>query len=277
MLTALLLTSTLVWTEVGTKRALVCDLAELEPCLAQLSPSVRSQLPTSMAAVIQNMGLRSAMVLPLNDARVAGLVLQNASAPVQSPSAFLDGESHALSLMRQTELTLWHELGHLHNLALRGDALPGELSPYQHEWLADLYLVWRSVRESGELTLAWQQYHRRNLEVLADTANLSHWSSPILSQVLARYDVSTLLGFADYRDFVQDCYSSLSLLSQDELAEFSSLLQRTFGPGTVQPLPGYMFWRRPALGHLLRPTLTALVGEASAEGWLARQGMLPKS
>ncbi|MCD8475287.1 MAG: hypothetical protein LRY40_00435, partial [Shewanella fodinae] len=62
-------------------------------------------------------------------------------------------------------------------------------------------------------------------------------------------------------DFVSDFFPNLQRYDKDAIAEFSSLLQRVFGAGSVLPLPDYMFWRRPALGAVLKPTLVRLMGQ----------------
>ncbi|WP_244623405.1 hypothetical protein [Shewanella salipaludis] len=274
---ALALASGLYWTQVGSAQALVCPVSLLSLCLEELSPEVRRQLPDSESKILGAMGLRSAMVMPTSDAECAGLVLVNDNGDRTSLSVNLGGEGYSLPLTRQHELTLWHELGHLQNLALRGTVLPLELRPYQHEWLADIYLVWRSVHETGSLDLAWQQYHRRNLAVLADVTNMSHWSPPVLRQLLEKYDAGQLMGFGHYADFLKASYPLLRQYDADALGEFSSLIQRTFGPGAVQDLPRYIFWRKARLGYYLQPTLRALMGPNAADAWLTQAAMQPLS
>lgn len=285
ILAAAAVISGLYWTDVGDKQALVCPIEIVSQCMQMLTPAVRQQLPTSDAQIRRIMGLRTAMVMPANDTNFAGLVLVNTHVHIAELSAYLTTNTapdtrtqrYPLALVHQEQVSLWHELGHLINLGLMGDELPAKLTPYQHEWLADVYALWRSVQETNELTLAWQQYHRRNLDVMGDVANMSHWSPPMLIQVLTEYDISQIRQFTKYPDFIRTLYPTLVQYSADELAEYASLLQRTFGPGVVQPLPDYMFWRKSALGRYLAPTLTTLLGPQAGNTWLTQHGMLTES
>ncbi|ABZ78092.1 conserved hypothetical protein [Shewanella halifaxensis HAW-EB4] len=267
------MTSGFLWTDIGPKQALVCELHQLEACAAQLPPSARNQLPTRLNDLEYLLGQRGAMVLPLRHADIAGLVITDfRSLPNQQTINW--GVGHfALPLKQQALLTYWHELGHLYAI----DALsrPGQTitSPYQHEWLADLYLVWRIARETQSFELAWQQYHRRNLAVMADSEFMSHWSVPVLAQVLERYSVEQLQQFSHFHQFWADVSPKLQLHDTDTLNEFSSLIQRTFGAGTVQPLPSYMYWRKPKLGEYLKPTLVEVMGQSEATDWLSSQQM----
>ncbi|MCL1137613.1 hypothetical protein [Shewanella pneumatophori] len=262
-----------IWTEIASKKALVCELHQFSLCLAQLPDSARALLPLPASHYTQLLGKRGAMVLPLRHAQVAGVVLTDFK-QLPSQQTINWGVGHfSLPLKRQAELTYWHELGHLYAI----DALSqeGEVikSQYQHEWLADLYLVWRIAVETQSTELAWQQYHRRNIAMMADSEFMSHWSVPVLAQVLALYSAEQLAGFSNFRQFYADVSVKLELQDQDTLSEFSSLIQRTFGAGTVQPLPGYMYWRKPKLGEYLKPTLIALMGQDAAKKWLAQQQM----
>ncbi|MGX2962929.1 hypothetical protein [Shewanella sp. FeAMO] len=214
------------------------------------------------------------MSLPVEDDRIAGMVLWAPQYIPQSQSAIWNGQNHELPLQHQPQLTLWHELGHLEVKRLQGNVLPAELSELDHEWLADTYLAWRCAKEWNSLELVWQQYHRRNLAVISDIGNLSHWSSLYLIQVLRRYDQKKIAGFADFTTFVLDFYPVISSYSQDEVAEFSSLLQHLFSRNRRQALPGYMFWRREQLGKVLQPTLKQLVGTEIANRWLVKEKML---
>ncbi|MGL5047374.1 MAG: hypothetical protein ACRC6S_07390, partial [Shewanella sp.] len=231
-------------------------------------------LPTTLDQFKLDLGQRSAMVMPVQDRRIAGLVLVNEQLTPQVQLATVDRVTYQLPLLEQPQLTLWHELGHLENVALQGTVLPTQLSEYQHEWLADIYLVWRIARERGDLALAWQQYHRRNLEALTAPQHLSHWSSPMLMQVLNRYDAVQVARFTDYRDFLMDFYPNVTQLEPRLLGEYSSLMQRTFGASVMQPLPKYLFWRKADLGRYLQPTLVVLMGNEQAHHWLAQHSML---
>ncbi|QSX29379.1 hypothetical protein JYB88_14370 [Shewanella cyperi] len=254
---------------IAGKEALLCPLPQLQQCLASLQPGTRQQLPGEHE-ISRLLGGRSAMVLPLEDAKVAGLVLLAPERDASEQSAIIAGKTYVLPLARQSELTLWHELGHLEVQALRGSVLPVELTEYQQEWLADAYLLWRSVRETGELTLAWQQFHRRNLAVISDIGNISHWSSLLLIHLLKKYDLSVIAEYASFAAFCGDFYPDIPELQEAGLAEFSSLLQRTFGPGYSQPLPGYMYWRKPALAQVISPTLLRLMGKSATREWLEK-------
>ncbi|MCL1109794.1 hypothetical protein L2719_09580 [Shewanella schlegeliana] len=271
-ITAINMTSGL-WTDIGPKQALVCELHQLERCISQLPPSARNQLSTGLNKFKQLLGQRGAMVLPLRHGQIAGLVVTDFQ-QLPSQQTINWGVGHfSLPLKLQSQLTYWHELGHLYAI----DALSGQgqtiTSPYQHEWLADLYLVWRIARETQSLELAWQQYHRRNLAVMADSEFMSHWSVPILAQALKLYSVEQLNQFARFDQFWADISPKLRPHDTDTLNEFSSLIQRTFGAGTVQPLPGYMYWRKPALGRYLEPTLVEVMGQSAALQWLSSQQM----
>lgn len=274
MLMAALLSGSLFWTDVGPKQALICPPSELPQCLQQLPDRVKQQLPLSQQAFFDALGRRGAMSLPVEDDRIAGMVLWAPQYIPQSQSAIWNGQNHELPLQHQPQLTLWHELGHLEVKRLQGNVLPAELSELDHEWLADTYLAWRCAKEWNSLELVWQQYHRRNLAVISDIGNLSHWSPLYLIQVLRRYDQKKIAGFADFTTFVLDFYPIISSYSQDEVAEFSSLLQHLFSRNRRQALPGYMFWRREQLGRVLQPTLEQLLGTESANFLLFKEGML---
>ncbi|MGL5359851.1 MAG: hypothetical protein ACRDBI_09080, partial [Shewanella sp.] len=179
-----------------------------------------------------------------------------------------------LNLAEQPTLTLWHELGHLENLALQGEVLPAKLTPYQHEWLADVYLIWRIAKERGDFQLAWQQYHRRNLAALTQPQQLSHWSVPMMRQVLTDYGPTRVASFDYYRDFLADFYPKATQLAPPVLAEYAGLMQRTFAGGAQQALPQYLFWRKAELGRYLQPTFNELMGEAKATHLLGQHAML---
>ncbi|TCN88915.1 hypothetical protein [Shewanella fodinae] len=272
-----LLASALFWADVGPKQALVCPPAAINQCLSWLPLAVRQQLPSDSTRYSDALALRAAMAIPVSDSRVAGIVLWAPQQLADSQSALWNGRVYQLPLQQQPLLTLWHELGHLEIHRLQGTVLPAQLTPLEHEWLADCYMVWRSVRNSGNLVLAWQQYDRRNLGVISDINNLSHWSSLYLLPILTRYSAVQIAAFPSYADFVSDFFPNLQRYDKDAIAEFSSLLQRVFGAGSVLPLPDYMFWRRPALGAVLKPTLVRLMGATAAEHWLQQQRMWPQS
>ena len=263
-----------LWTDIGPKKALVCELQQLTSCIAKLPQSARSQLPIKLDELNHLLGQRGAMVLPLHHARIAGLVITDFTQLPKSQTINWGVGHFSLRLEQQALLTYWHELGHLYAIdALSRQGLTID-SEYQHEWLADLYLHWRIAKQTQSLDLAWQQYHRRNLAVMADSEFMSHWSVPVLAQAFELYSVEQLTQFASFDEFWLDISSKLRLYDSDTLNEFSSLMQRTFGAGTVQPLPGYMYWRKPALGRYLMPTLVELMGQGAAQDWLSSQQMI---
>lgn len=273
-LLALTLISSLTWVHVADKQALICPLAQLSQCLAVLPASVLAQLPHNQTQFKTAIGLRSAMVLPVQDSLFSGLILVNEQQTPAIQLANIDGITYQLALKEQTQLTLWHELGHLENQALQGSLLPEELTPYQHEWLADLYLIWCIANAKGQLDLAWQQYHRRNLAALTSPRHMSHWTSPMMLQVLEKYRVEQIVHYGQYRDFLADVYPNIVQIDPLVLREYSSLMQRTFGYTVLQPLPKYLFWRKPELGRYLTPTLTLLMGEEKVQAWLVQHSML---
>lgn len=274
-----------LWVATSDKKALVCDIEHWTTCLQQLPPLSLEKL--ELNGVKRSLGRQDAMVLPLKHPHIAGIVLlapgvalslvqplvQSARATLgnRQLSINVNGTLYPLMLEQQALLTLWHELGHLENIGLQGNVLPADLSAYQHEWLADLYVLWRSVNSSQGLTLAWQQYHRRNMALINDSANLSHWSAPQLQSVLQGSSVASITHFSSYHAFLREHYPSLTQLTDSELREYSSLVQRTFGPGAVQALPSYMFWRQVQLAKWLSPTLGALMGPKEAQTWLVEQ------
>lgn len=273
-LIALTLISSLTWVPIGDKQALICPLAQLSQCLATFPTQVRKQLPYSEALFKTELGLRSAMVLPIDDSHFSGLILVNERETPDFQLLNIDGTTYQYDLKEQAQLTLWHELGHLENIGLQGDILPNELTAYQHEWLADIYLIWRIAKAKGNLDLAWQQYHRRNLAALTSPQYMSHWTSPMMIQVLKKYQVSQIANYSQYRDFVVNFYSQITQIEPQNLREYSSLMQRTFGEAVLQPLPEYLSWRKPELGRFLAPTLIVLMGEAKAHDWLVQNSML---
>ncbi|WP_246033095.1 hypothetical protein [Shewanella canadensis] len=271
---ALALSVSLLWTDIGSKQAMICDLQSLQSCLDQLPSSVRHQLPANFSEFNQLLGQRGAMVMAVEDRSIAGLILTSPENIPESLSVNLSGSIVSFNLENQHQLTLWHEMGHLEAKELLDSGLIDELTPYMHEWLADCYLAWRVARETGSLGLIWQQYHRRNIDVMQNVTAMSHWTVPVLSQLLSRYTLQELMAFETFSDLMVDILPQLALLEPDSLAEFSSLLHRTFSTQVLQPLPNYMFWRKPDLGHYLEPTLIKLLGEDAAQHWLREQRML---
>ncbi|MFQ6370730.1 hypothetical protein [Shewanella sp. YIC-542] len=272
-----LLAATLFWVDVGPKQALVCPPAAIDACLAALPWDVQQQLPRDAGRYREALALRAAMAVAVVHEDVAGMVLWAPQRLAHSESAMWNNQVYQLPLQQQPELTLWHELGHLETKRLQGTVLPAKLTPLEQEWLADCYLLWRSARATGSLALAWQQYHRRNLAVMSHIENLSHWSALYLLPVLRHYTVAKLAAFTRFDDFAADFFPRVERYDADAIAEFSSLLQRVFSAASLQPLPDYMFWRRPALGRILQPTLVHLMGRQAANSWLQQQHMPPLS
>lgn len=270
----LTLGASLLWADIGSKQALVCDMESFQSCLHQLPSSVRHQLPANVSEFNQILGQRGAMVMAVEDSTIAGVILLSPENLPGSLSVNLSGSIVSLNLENQQEITLWHEMGHLEANILQNSGLIDELTPYMHEWLADCYLAWRVAQEKRNLGLIWQQYNRRNIDVMQSVDNMSHWTVPVLSQLLSRYSLQELMAFETFSDLMSDLLPQLELPDPDSLAEFSSLVHRTFSTEVLQPLPNYMFWRKPALGHYLEPTLTKLLGEQAAEHWLIEQKML---
>ncbi|GGP46242.1 hypothetical protein [Shewanella saliphila] len=259
------------FTDIANKRALVCYVTTLSDCLQMLPTHLRQQTVFSRAAIRNAIGYKSAMVLSAHDKAIAGVIVLNPNKDIAEQSGSIGLTTYQLPLKQQAQLTLWHELGHLYNIDLQQTLLPGSLSEYQHEWLADIYLLWRIAHHYPQLDLAWQQFHRRNLALINDSANLSHWSAPQLQIALTHYSIEQLQKFVRYEDFIAAVYPLMPLWSERDMAEFSSLIQRTFGAGVVQPLPGYMFWRQPKLVEVLSPTLEQLMGKGNAQLWLQQQ------
>lgn len=272
----LLLSSGFLWEDIAAQKALICERDTLATCLEVLPESARVQLPNSQLLQL-SMGARAAMVLPLLHREIAGVLVTDFDKLPHKRSVNWGAGHYSLALNRQDELTYWHELGHLEAIAAMQSLNLEINSTYQHEWLSDLYLVWRVANETNSVNLAWQQYHRRNIDVIANTEFMSHWSVPILAQALQRYSVKQLQSFDSFNAFLTDFWPLLTVPNDDSIAEFSSLIQRTFGAGTVQPLPGYMYWRKPDLGRYLEPTLIKIMGQSSAKRWLAEQSMQPET
>ncbi|QYK06022.1 hypothetical protein [Shewanella zhangzhouensis] len=258
---------------VAGKEVILCELAGIPSCLASLPQEVTAQLPADIPALL---GYRAALVTPVSHPAIAGVIVM---APERTPSresAIVSGALLELPLAEQFTLTLWHEIGHLEVRALQGSVLPDILSVREQEWLADAYLYWRVAKEKGSLTLAWQQFHRRNLQAINDVNQLSHWSSLYLLPLLNRYDAKELALFAEFGAFCQDFYPSLPQWSDEELQEFASLLHNLFQSGNTRNMPHYMYWRKPQLRPVLAPTLGLLMGPNNAHQWLSRQHMLIK-
>ncbi|MGP1720275.1 hypothetical protein [Shewanella frigidimarina] len=259
---------------IATKQALICSLSTLVRCIALLPASLQQQTAFSAANIRRAVGRKSAMVLVAEHHKIAGVIIINPANNMAEQTGVIGLKNYQLPLANQIQLTLWHEIGHLYNIALQGSILPSSLTEYQHEWLADLYLLWCIAQHYQQLDLGWQQFHRRNLALINDSGNLSHWSAPQLQIVLSHYDAQQLQDFIHYEDFLTAVYPLMPTWSPRDMAEFSSLVQRTFS--AVQSLPGYMFWRQPELIEVLSPTLERLMGKAETQRWLTNQFLTEK-
>lgn len=271
--TAFSLTTSLLLAPVDTKQVVLCETPLLKSCLQTLSVDVRGQLPASVDEIKQLLGQRGAMVLPLRNKHVAGVVLLARDRLPQSLSIELFGSLYSFTLSEQLAVTLWHEVGHLEAINLVEMGVIDSLTSYRHEWIADCYLIWRSAKEGKGLDLAWQQYHRRNLNMMQSADNISHWTVPVMAQVLEHYDAEQLADFNRFSDFIQDALPRLFEEEQDTLDEFASLFHRTFNTQAMRPLPDYMFWRKPVLAQLIAPTLVSLLGESATRNWMQKQNL----
>ncbi|KFZ39084.1 hypothetical protein HR45_01415 [Shewanella mangrovi] len=276
MLSAVVLASGLFSLTVGEREALVCPPQQYYQCLAEVPQTLRRDFPQSSEGVRQALGLRAAMAMPIDDNHFAGIILWAPKRLPSSISALWNDTVYQLPLQQQAQLTLWHELGHLEIKRLqRQNLLPQTLSTLEHEWLADAYMVWRSVQETGELTLAQQQLDRRNMAVFADIKNFSHWTALYLNQAVEQLDAQQVQ-HQPFAPWLVNLYQHTQQYNEDELQEFSGLLQRLFGMGRSQSLPDYMSWRRPTLGQVLAPTLRRVMGISAANQWMTEQNLLPK-
>ncbi|QSX34376.1 hypothetical protein JYB87_03750 [Shewanella avicenniae] len=277
MIAAAVLASGLFTLPVGERQALVCPPQQYYQCLAEVPVALRPQFPQSSERIQQMLGHRAAMAMPLDDPQFAGIILWAPQRLPNSISALWNDSVYQLSLAeQQQQLTLWHELGHLEIKRLQSAAvLPQQLTTLEHEWLADGYMIWRSARETQSLALAEQQLDRRNMAVFADIKNFSHWTPLYLQHTLVQLKVSELQQ-QSFDLWIAQLFHATPRYGDDELQEFSGLLQRLFGMGRSQSLPDYMLWRRPTLGAVVAPTLRRVMGSALAQQWMAEQNLLPK-
>ncbi|RYV00528.1 hypothetical protein SOPP22_17070 [Shewanella sp. OPT22] len=261
MIEALLLASS-YWVDINSKRALVCDINQIQHCLKALPQSALDHLPPKLHRYREMMGLRHAMVIPLQAPKTSGLILINPSETPTEAFAIVRNKPLKLHLNQQRQLSLWHEEGHLFN-----NDLPQRFRPknqFQHEWQADLYLLWRSVKETQRTDLAWQQFHRRNIDVINDPINLNHWSSPILLQVLSQYSAQHINSFKSYSEFIHAVHPHVHELEGDDKQETYNLIRFLFDDNSTRDLPNYLYWRRPKLAQFLYPTFDYLLGQNKA-------------
>lgn len=274
-LSALSLLSGLFWVDTASKQALICPIEQFDVCVAQISSQVRSQLPKDRYQLKEEMSERHMMVLPVSDPHLAGLIFTASEHLPQSQVLYIDNEKFEWVLSEQAELSLWHEIGHLEAQVLAGDVFGRVLTPFEHEWVADCYLVWKVAHEKPDLTLAWQQYHRRNVDVIANKRFRTHWTVPVLWSVLREFDHKALQSFTVFSDFLTAYYANAVLPSKTDLFELSNLLQRTFDMGVTPALPNYLFWRKSELTTYLRPTLDRIMGQEKAATWIRTSSLRP--
>ncbi|WP_298771552.1 hypothetical protein [uncultured Shewanella sp.] len=276
-LSALSLISGLFWVELTSKQALVCPIQYFDDCLQQLSLDTRAQLSGIHEQLVHDMSGRSVMVLPLKDERVAGLVLTAPEHQLYTQVLHLNTEIFEFTLYEQEELSLWHEMGHLEAQDLANSVFERPLTPFEHEWIADCFVIWKVAHHKPNFTLAWQQYHRRNIDVMSHMASLSHWTVPVLWTVLKEFDLQSLRSFIHFKDFLQAYLDLRALPSKNDLFELSGLLQQTFAVKTSTSLPHYLYWRKTELTRYLRPTLEALMGEDKASDWINSSNLYLKN
>ncbi|MBR9727964.1 hypothetical protein ACFOD0_02985 [Shewanella intestini] len=264
------------WVAVDTKPVVICPVTELVACLNVIPANLRPLAALQPQTIRHNLGLKTAMVLHIGQSELFGMVVFNQQQSREKSVVMIDSITYQLPLLQQTQLSIWHELGHLHNIDLQGSVLPTHLSAYQHEWLADMYLYWRLAQlENGE-QLVWQQLHRRNLALINHRDNIGHWSAPQLQRLLALFPSEKMQTYTSYAQFVADAYPQMPNWNDSDLAEFASLVQRTFADPLAMPLPRYLFWRQPVLISVLTPTLNTLMGEGHTRQWLAQQFATPE-
>lgn len=258
------------WVPIKHKQALICPIEQLSACLALMPSSIQQDPAFTHSAIKSAIGYKSAMVLAVSGVKdIAGMIVTQVPIETETQTGLIGRTTYQMTLTEQPMLTLWHEVGHLQNIELQGSVLPAKLTRYQHEWLADIYLVWWLSQTQTDFDLVWQQYHRRNLALINDSENMSHWSSPQLQIVLDKFSLQQINDFPDYASFLTAVYPHIPTWSTRDIQEFSSLIQRTFT--SVHPLPSYMSWRQPALIQVLSPTLNKLMGKQPAQQWLQQQ------
>ncbi|WP_394131821.1 hypothetical protein [Shewanella maritima] len=259
------------WVAVKHQQALLCAVQQLNDCISQLPFSLQ-QLASLQPDVIKNqLGMKTAMVLSINHENVAGIVVYSDHQHNAVQTATVANEVYKLELKQQLLLSIWHELGHLHNISMQGSLLSDTLTQYEHEWLADIYVYWLVAQSQVEMKLIWQQFHRRNLAVMDNRRNLQHWSSPYLLPLLNEQTFMLAKSTHEYSRFLQLVLADMPKWQQKDIDEMASLLKQTFDSGVTQHLPHYLFWRQAELSDILQPTLQIVMGEEYAKAWLSTQ------
>lgn len=255
------------WVSIGHKKALICDSKQLESCI-KLLPENLQQVPSLQPKQISYaLGYKSAMTLRVIDRNIAGIIVLQPEHLEEKQSVMLFGQNYPFALVNQQQLSLWHEIGHLEVFALPSHSLPNELTEYQHEWLADVYLYWRLSQHYDDNAFIWQQIHRRNMAIMNGSEHLSHWSAPQLLYLLMHYPTSRAKTYPNFAAFIDEVFPKLPDFNHKTLAELTSLINHSFTANTVQVLPNYMFWQQANLGEVIAPTLIKVVGKEDAKRW----------
>ncbi|WP_133407707.1 hypothetical protein [Parashewanella tropica] len=265
MLLGMLLSAS-YWVDIADKQALVCNIDHFPQCIQQLPSSL--QQPIAASNIKKSMAFRDAMVVPVSDNTVSGVIFLRSVKTDPQLDAFVDGIKITLNLKQQQQLNLWHEQGHLHNEQIIHPLLKRRLTKIEHEAFADLYTLWQSVHTTQSFHLAWQQYHRRNLNVINSQSDYSHWSVPLLHHVLTQYSPEQVIAFGSYREFAENIIQEFQPLSKDEQREFQSLIRHLFHSHSTFNQPHYLSWRRDKLSTYLTPTLAALLNQTQAQSIL---------
>ena len=277
MINSLLLIASSFWVDIGVKQAIVCDINQIQACLKQLDKRSLQRLPVKIKRYREMMGLRHAMVIPINDTSTAGLILINPRETPTETFAIVRNTALKLPLFQQRQLSLWHEQGHLINRPLFASLNQPHISGYQHEWLADLYLLWKSVQATKSTNLAWQQLHRRNIDIINNPINLNHWSSPFLLQVLQKLSTEQILSFSTYNEFFKKIVPKLKPLERDQQTEIHNLVRFLFDNSSTRDLPNYLYWRRPKLTMYLQPTFVHILGNKQAAQLMSKLNLSTSS
>lgn len=267
-LSTLSIISGLFWVDLTSKQALVCPIKHFDDCLQYLSVDTRAQLLGEHEQLVYEMSERAVMVLPLKDPLVAGVVFTAPEHQLHKQVLHLNQAIFEFTLSDQGELSLWHEMGHLEAQDLANSVFERPLTPFEHEWIADCYVIWQVAHHKPNLSLAWQQYHRRNIDVMSNLASVSHWTVPVLWAVLKEFDQQSLKSFVHFNDFLQAYLDMGALPLKNDVFELSGLLQQTFSVKNSTSLPHYLYWRKAELTRYLRPTLEVLMGQAKASDWI---------
>ena len=240
LLSQLSLSHGVAWVASHTKPALVCEVNYLQPCQQLIDSDLHSLL-----------GYRAAMAIPLTHPSYAGVVLLNKIAMPTEQSAYWYLNSISLTLDKQKQLSLWHELGHLHQ-SLSNTVL----TDYQHEVYADLYMIWRIALSQQDFKLAWQQYHRRNIAMLDDPDNISHWTVPAIALMFERYSPIALAQIMDFNQIWQQLLPQIETLTPERLDNYQRLFKQQYHASHNRQIPCYLQSLQQSLTLYLQPTMS---------------------